>query len=99
MFHSFQDSLGGNSKTSIIATISPSEKCFGETLSTLKFAQRAKLIQNNAVINEDTTGSILQLQLELKRLKHELAHTQGPTFFSFSLLLSPQQSNYHTYSH
>jgi len=72
-----KDSLGGNSKTSIVATISPSEKCFGETLSTLKFAQRAKLIQNNAVVNENTTGSILQLQSELKRLKHELANTQA----------------------
>lgn len=41
-----QDSLGGNSKTTIIATISPSSCNALETLSTLKFAQRAKLIRN-----------------------------------------------------
>ncbi|KAF9600599.1 hypothetical protein IFM89_011128 [Coptis chinensis] len=42
-----QESLGGNSKTMIIANVSPSICCAAETLSTLKFAQRAKLIQNN----------------------------------------------------
>ncbi|KAK4493424.1 hypothetical protein RD792_017674 [Penstemon davidsonii] len=42
-----QDSLGGNSKTTIIANVSPSTSSANETLSTLKFAQRAKLIQNN----------------------------------------------------
>ncbi|KAF5184726.1 Kinesin, partial [Thalictrum thalictroides] len=42
-----QDSLGGNSKTTIIANISPSCCCSLETLSTLKFAQRAKFIKNN----------------------------------------------------
>lgn len=53
-----RDSLGGNSKTLIIANISPSSICYGETLSTLKFAQRAKLIRNKAVINEDSSGTI-----------------------------------------
>lgn len=42
----FQDSLGGNAKTYIIANVHPGSKCFGETLSTLQFAQRAKLIKN-----------------------------------------------------
>ncbi len=41
-----QDSLGGNAKTYIIANVHPGSKCFGETLSTLQFAQRAKLIKN-----------------------------------------------------
>jgi hypothetical protein len=41
-----QDSLGGNAKTAIIANVHPGSKCFGETLSTLNFAQRAKLIKN-----------------------------------------------------
>ncbi len=72
-----KDSLGGNSKTSIIATISPSDKCLGETLSTLKFAQRAKLIRNKAVINEESSSSMIQLQAELKRLRSELATTQA----------------------
>ncbi len=49
-----KDSLGGNSKTSLIANISPSSKCVGETVSTLKFASRAKKIKNKASINEDS---------------------------------------------
>lgn len=67
-----KDSLGGNSKTTIIATISAAEKNYGETLSTLKFANRAKMIRNNAVINEDSLGSIGSLQSENKKLKEQL---------------------------
>lgn len=47
-----QDSLGGNAKTYIIANVHPGSKCFGETLSTLHFAQRAKLIKNKVYQNE-----------------------------------------------
>ncbi|XP_065827584.1 kinesin-like protein KIF15 [Oscarella lobularis] len=68
-----RDSLGGNAKTFIIANVHPGSKCFGETLSTLNFARRAKMIRNKAVINEDTMGNINQLQAEVKRLKEELA--------------------------
>jgi len=68
-----RDSLGGNHKTLIICNVSPSSTSFGETLSTLKFAQRAKLIKNKAVINEDSTGSISILKEEIKRLKLLLA--------------------------
>ncbi|XP_043999573.1 kinesin-like protein KIF15-B [Gambusia affinis] len=68
-----KDSLGGNAKTHIIANVHPGSKCFGETLSTLQFAQRAKLIKNKAVINEDTQGNVKQLQAEVKKLKEQLA--------------------------
>lgn len=67
-----KDSLGGNSKTFMIATISPAEDSAFETLSTLKFAQRAKMIQNSAVINEDSVGSALLLQEEIQRLRRQL---------------------------
>ncbi|RLN49529.1 hypothetical protein BBJ28_00016731 [Nothophytophthora sp. Chile5] len=67
-----KDSLGGNSKTFMIATISPAEDSAFETLSTLKFAQRAKMIQNNAVINEDSTGNALFMQEEIQRLRRQL---------------------------
>jgi kinesin family protein 15 len=70
-----RDSLGGNSKTLIIANISPSTQCQGETLSTLKFAQRAKLIKNKAVINEDSSGTIQLLKAEISRLKKDLAES------------------------
>ncbi|XP_058242666.1 kinesin-like protein KIF15-A [Hemibagrus wyckioides] len=68
-----RDSLGGNAKTYIIANVHPGSKCFGETLSTLQFAQRAKLIKNKAMINEDTHGNVRQLQAEVKKLKEQLA--------------------------
>uniref|UniRef100_A0A7I4DZD3 Kinesin motor domain-containing protein n=1 Tax=Physcomitrium patens TaxID=3218 RepID=A0A7I4DZD3_PHYPA len=67
-----QDSLGGNSKTTIIATISPSSCNALETLSTLKFAQRAKLIRNTAVINEDASGDVKALRAQIQQMKEEL---------------------------
>ncbi|KAL1202656.1 Kinesin-like protein KIN-12C [Cardamine amara subsp. amara] len=68
-----QDSLGGNSKTMIIANVSPSLCSTNETLSTLKFAQRAKLIQNNATVNEDASGDVTALQQEIRKLKVQLS--------------------------
>ncbi|PKI50228.1 hypothetical protein CRG98_029301, partial [Punica granatum] len=68
-----QDSLGGNSKTVIVANVSPSICAAAETLNTLKFAQRAKLIQNNAVVNEDSTGDVIALQRQICLLQEELA--------------------------
>ncbi|CAI9769118.1 unnamed protein product [Fraxinus pennsylvanica] len=68
-----QDSLGGNSKTMMIANVSPSICCASETLNTLKFAQRAKLIQNNAVINEDSSRDVVALQHQIRLLKEELS--------------------------
>ncbi|OQS04309.1 kinesin, partial [Thraustotheca clavata] len=72
-----KDSLGGNSKTFMIAAISPAEDCMSETHSTLKFAQRAKMIKNNAFINEDTTGNVQLLQEEIKRLRLQLQQQGG----------------------
>ncbi|KAL8483435.1 hypothetical protein ACS0TY_026218 [Phlomoides rotata] len=68
-----QDSLGGNAKTIIIANISPSSCCSLETLSTLKFAQRAKFIKNHAIVNEDASGDVLALRLENQNLKKEVS--------------------------
>ncbi|XP_072997764.1 kinesin-like protein KIN-12E isoform X6 [Typha latifolia] len=68
-----QDSLGGNSKTTIVANISPSICSSNETLSTLKFAQRAKLIQNNAKVNEDASGDVMALQRQVQELKDQLS--------------------------
>ena len=67
-----RDSLGGNSKTCMIAAISSASTSFCETLSTLKFAQRAKLIKNRACVNEESTGNVEMLKLEIKRLKEEM---------------------------
>ncbi|CAM6039323.1 unnamed protein product [Sphagnum compactum] len=67
-----QDSLGGNSKTTMIATVSPSSCNALETLSTLKFAQRAKLIHNTAVVNEDASGDVKALRAQIQQMKDEL---------------------------
>ena len=67
-----RDSLGGNSKTSLIATVSPSSDCFGTTLSTLKFAKRAKTVKNMAVVNEECAGNTELLQQEVRRLRAEI---------------------------
>ncbi|CAI5938698.1 unnamed protein product [Closterium sp. NIES-64] len=64
-----QDSLGGNSKTTIIACISPFAGSFRESHSTLKFAQRAKLVHNKAVVNEAAEGEKDALKKEIARLK------------------------------
>eukprot|EP01018_Ginkgo_biloba_P023736 Gb_23969 [translate_table: standard] len=72
-----QDSLGGNSKTTIIANVSPSNCCAMETLSTLKFAQRAKYIRNNATINEDATGDVITLRMQIQQLKEEVNRLRG----------------------
>ncbi|KAK7388059.1 hypothetical protein VNO78_22862 [Psophocarpus tetragonolobus] len=76
-----QDSLGGNSKTIIIANVSPSICCANETLSTLKFAQRAKLIQNNAKVNEDASGDVSALQWQIQQLKGQLSFLMNNKVF------------------
>ncbi|XP_010045156.2 kinesin-like protein KIN-12E [Eucalyptus grandis] len=72
-----QDSLGGNSKTIIIANISPSNCCSLETLSTLKFAQRAKFIKNNAIINEDASGDVIAMRMQIQHLKKEVSRLRS----------------------
>lgn len=72
-----KDSLGGNSKTVIIANIAQSFSSLGETLSTLNFARGAKLIKNKITVNEDTTGTVLLLQQEIKRLKTEIVECKA----------------------
>ena len=69
-----EDSLGGNCKTTMIATISPAQCSFNESLSTLNFARRAKNIKNRPVINEDIdhNGLIHQYENELKKIRKEL---------------------------
>lgn len=55
-----QDSLGGNTKTVMIAAISPASYNYEETLSTLRYADRAKQIKNKPRINEDPKDALLK---------------------------------------
>ncbi|CAL1403728.1 unnamed protein product [Linum trigynum] len=72
-----QDSLGGNSKTIIVANISPALCNSLETLGTLKFAQRAKFIKNNAIVNEDTSGDVIGMRMQIQQLKKEVSHLRS----------------------
>ncbi|KAL1117594.1 hypothetical protein AAG570_003909 [Ranatra chinensis] len=68
-----QDSLGGNSRTLMIACISPSDRDFMETLNTLKYANRARNIQNKVIINQDKSSrTITILKKEIQQLQLEL---------------------------
>ncbi|KAI9476657.1 hypothetical protein BX667DRAFT_469101 [Coemansia mojavensis] len=69
-----KDSLGGNSRTFMIATISPAD--YSETLSTLRYADRAKHIVNVATVNEDATVKLVrQLKEEIAELRRRLEST------------------------
>jgi len=87
-----KDSLGGNSKTVIIANISQNSSSLGETLSTLNFAKRAKMIKNKAIVNEDTTGTVLLLQQEIKRLKAENAELRTKKIAATPLSKTPSRA-------
>ena len=73
-----QDSLGGNTKTLMIAVVSPADYNFEETLSTLRYASRAKFIQNKPKVNEDPKDTMLREYLnEIQRLK-DLLNGKSP---------------------
>ena len=77
-----QDSLGGNTKTVMIAALSPADYNYEETLSTLHYANRAKQIKNKPVINEDPKDALLkEYEQEIKQLRALIAQlqTQGAT--------------------
>ncbi|XP_051166326.1 kinesin-II 85 kDa subunit [Leptopilina boulardi] len=73
-----QDSLGGNSKTLMCANISPADLNYDETISTLRYANRAKNIKNRARVNEDPKDALLrQFQVEIEQLRKQLEENAG----------------------
>ena len=86
-----KESLGGNSKTFMLATVSPSEVNVDETLSTLRYASRAKRIVNKARVNEDPNAELIRsLKAEVDALRARLAQTEAagstsPTMSASSL--------------
>lgn len=77
-----QDSLGGNTRTVMIANIGPADWNFDETLSTLRYANRAKNIQNKPKINEDPKDALLrEFQDEISRLRAQLESQGGGLSF------------------
>ncbi|KAK3820016.1 MAG: hypothetical protein J3Q66DRAFT_336070 [Benniella sp.] len=68
-----KDCLGGNSKTTMIAALSPADVNYDETLSTLRYADQAKKIKNKAVVNEDPNAKLIrELKEELLELRSKL---------------------------
>ncbi|XP_038603084.1 kinesin-like protein KIF17 isoform X3 [Tachyglossus aculeatus] len=84
-----QDSLGGNTRTLMVACLSPADNNYDETLSTLRYANRAKNIKNKPHINEDPKDALLrEYQEEIKKLKAILAEQMNSSHLS--VLLSSQ---------
>ncbi|XP_073321043.1 kinesin-like protein KIF13B isoform X2 [Pagrus major] len=73
-----KDCLGGNSRTAMVATVSPAADNYEETLSTLRYADRAKNIVNHAVVNEDPNARIIrELREEVEKLRDQLTQAES----------------------
>jgi len=92
-----QDSLGGRTKTCIIATISPAKGSLEETLSTLDYAHRAKNIRNRPEINQRMTKKALiqeylseidRLRKDLAVILHSLSHLLVKNFKTFTMIIT-----------
>ncbi|KAJ3033941.1 hypothetical protein HDV00_005626 [Rhizophlyctis rosea] len=91
-----QDSLGGNSQTVMIATISPTAADLAETLNTLKWATRGRSIKNAAHVNQEYNSEVRALKEEVARLKGELdgkATTASTSTTTANLLTTLQLEN------
>ncbi|KAL4473629.1 hypothetical protein ABPG74_022493 [Tetrahymena malaccensis] len=82
-----QDSLGGNTKTIMIAAISPADYNYEETLSTLRYASRAKNIKNQPKVNQDPKDALLKEYAdEIKKLKEMLLKQQAGEQVNFNAI-------------
>lgn len=87
-----KDSIGGNSKCTILATISPTQQAYQETLTTLRFMERVKSVVTHALVNDQVVQEssaaaaaaavaaaavIQKLKAEVQRLRRQLSHTEG----------------------
>ncbi|KAG6885494.1 hypothetical protein C0993_001101 [Termitomyces sp. T159_Od127] len=90
-----KDSLGGNSKTAMIAAISPAD--YEETLSTLRYADQAKKIKNKAVVNEDPNAKLVrELKEELEMLRARVSASSGEDIFDPKVPPEKQKVTYQT---
>lgn len=88
-----QDSLGGNTKTVMIAACSPADYNQDETISTLRYADRAKKIKNKPIVNEDPKDAMLrEYQEEIKKLKAMLENPQAMKNLMASPMASPNKA-------
>ncbi|KAI5122123.1 hypothetical protein M0805_000771 [Coniferiporia weirii] len=90
-----KDSLGGNSKTAMIAAISPAD--YDETLSTLRYADQAKKIKNKAVVNEDPNAKLVrELKEELEMLRARVSGSNSEDVYDPKVPLEKQKVTYQT---
>ncbi|KAI0069239.1 kinesin-domain-containing protein [Artomyces pyxidatus] len=90
-----KDSLGGNSKTAMIAAISPAD--YDETLSTLRYADQAKKIKNKAVVNEDPNAKLVrELKEELEMLRARVSGSSGEDVYDPKIPAEKQIVTYKT---
>lgn len=90
-----QDSLGGNTKTLMVACLSPADNNYDETLSTLRYAHRAKNIRNKPCINEDPKDALLrEYQEEIKKLRAILSQQMNTSNLQVELshVLPPSEA-------
>lgn len=91
---SFQESLGGNSLTSMLATISPASTHLDETLATLRYACQARSIVNRARVNENPHDRLIrELRLEVERLRALRQDYEKKSLSSSSIILINDSSN------
>ncbi|KAG8881779.1 kinesin-like protein Klp8 [Tulasnella sp. 331] len=88
-----KDSIGGNSKTAMIAAISPAD--YDETLSTLRYADQAKKIKNKAVVNEDPNAKLVrELKEELEMLRARVSGSSGEDIYDPKVPATLQKVTY-----
>jgi len=85
-----QNALGGNSKTCMIAAVSPASICFEESLSTLRYADQVKQIKNMAIVNESAQDKLIrELKEENEKLRQKLMQdgvVDGCSVFSILII-------------
>ncbi|KAJ7666502.1 kinesin-like protein [Mycena rosella] len=90
-----KDSLGGNSKTAMIAAIAPAD--YEETLSTLRYADQAKKIKNKAVVNEDPNAKLVrELKEELEMLRARVTGSNAEDVYDPKVPPEKQKVTYKT---
>ncbi|TFY52398.1 hypothetical protein EVJ58_g10040 [Rhodofomes roseus] len=90
-----KDSLGGNSKTAMIAAISPADVNYEETLSTLRYADQAKKIKNKAVVNEDPNAKLVrELKEELEMLRARVTGSTSEAVYDPKIPAAQQKVTY-----
>ncbi|KAK8594154.1 hypothetical protein V6N13_125963 [Hibiscus sabdariffa] len=80
-----QDSLGGHAKTLMFAHVSPEEDSFGETISTLKFAQRVSTVELGAARLNKECSEVMRLKEQIENLKKALANKEAPSTPSYKI--------------